>query len=98
MFTIVFFWLGFSVAVAMFASIRRNRSGFGWFLLSLLISPLLSVIFLLIVPVKVSEPLIINPNGIAARTSSVSDTWAMIALGGTAAFAVVLMLGMMFVH
>ena len=35
--------------VAVFAS-SRNRSGFGWFLLSLFISPLITLIFLAILP------------------------------------------------
>jgi hypothetical protein len=42
----LFFWLGFSIAVALLAS-RYNRSGFGWFLLSLLLSPLLALVFVL---------------------------------------------------
>lgn len=33
-------WLFFSVLVGVFAQVRRNRNGFGWFMLSLLISPL----------------------------------------------------------
>lgn len=40
----VLFWVGLSVAVGVFAS-NRGRNGFGWFLLSLLISPLLGLIF-----------------------------------------------------
>ena len=40
------FWVGFSVIVWVMAT-NRNRSGFGWFLLSLIISPLLSVLLLL---------------------------------------------------
>ena len=35
--------------VAVFAS-SRNRSGFGWFLLSLFISPLITLVFLAILP------------------------------------------------
>jgi len=44
-----FFWIICSVLVAVFAS-SRNRSGFGWFLLSLFISPLITLIFLAILP------------------------------------------------
>lgn len=40
----VLFWVLFSVAVGVFAS-NRGRSGFGWFLLSLFISPVLSLLF-----------------------------------------------------
>lgn len=42
---IVVFWLGFSVAIAVWAS-NRGRSGLGWFLISVLVSPLLAAIFL----------------------------------------------------
>lgn len=41
---IVLVWLLFSVAVGAFAS-GRGRSGFGWFALSALISPLLGFLF-----------------------------------------------------
>jgi hypothetical protein len=40
----VLFWLLFAVAVGVYAS-NRGRSGFGWFFLSLIISPLLGIIF-----------------------------------------------------
>ncbi len=42
-------WLVGSIVVAVFAS-NRNRSGFGWLILSLFISPLFSLIFLAILP------------------------------------------------
>lgn len=41
---ILIFWIGFSIAVGFFAS-SRGRSGFGWFLLACIISPLLAIIF-----------------------------------------------------
>lgn len=41
---IAFFWVLFAVAVGVFAS-NRGRSGFGWFFLSLVISPLLGLLF-----------------------------------------------------
>jgi hypothetical protein len=44
---VFFFWVAFSVAVAILAS-NRGRSGFGWFLFSLLLSPLLGLIFVLV--------------------------------------------------
>jgi disulfide bond formation protein DsbB len=47
-FGLVVFWLAFAIAVGMFAGIRRNRFGFGWFLLALIISPLLAGIFVAI--------------------------------------------------
>lgn len=42
--TIAIFWILFAVAVGIFAS-NKGRSGFGWFVLSLVISPLLGIIF-----------------------------------------------------
>lgn len=41
---ILIFWVVLSIAVAVFAS-NKGRSGFGWFLFSLLLSPLLGFIF-----------------------------------------------------
>jgi hypothetical protein len=42
--TYLFFWVSLAVAVGMFAG-SRGRNGFGWFVLSMLISPLLGFIF-----------------------------------------------------
>jgi hypothetical protein len=42
-------WLGFSIAIGILAS-RRGRSGIGWFLFSLILSPLLGLIFVLVLP------------------------------------------------
>lgn len=44
-------WLVLSVTVGVVAQLK-NRSIFGWILLSLIISPLISVILLLVLPVK----------------------------------------------
>jgi hypothetical protein len=41
------FWLGASVLIG-FAAAARNRSGFGWMLLALIVSPLLALIVLLL--------------------------------------------------
>ncbi len=41
------FWFGLSIAVGILAG-RRGRSGFGWFLFSIVLSPLLGVIFVLV--------------------------------------------------
>ena len=46
---LILFWFFVSILVAAYAS-SRNRSGFGWFLLSLIISPLITFIFLAILP------------------------------------------------
>lgn len=40
----IFFWVMFAVVVGVFAS-SKGRSGFGWFVLSLVISPLLGFLF-----------------------------------------------------
>lgn len=40
-------YLGLCVAVAMLAA-RRGRSGFGWFVISALLSPLLGFVFVLV--------------------------------------------------
>ena len=45
-------WIAFSIAVGMFASVRRNRNGFGWFFLALIVSPLLTIIFVAILKEK----------------------------------------------
>jgi hypothetical protein len=43
---LAWFWFGFCVAVAFFAA-RYGRSGFGWFILSMILSPLLGFVFVL---------------------------------------------------
>lgn len=43
------FWLILSIVVGVFAG-SKNRSGFGWFLLSLFISPIITLILLAILP------------------------------------------------
>src|SRR5215471_502178 len=50
------FWIAFSVIVGVFANQRRNRSGFGWFLLSLLMSPLLAGLFVAAMREKDEQP------------------------------------------
>lgn len=47
MIAIIFFWLLFALVVGLIAS-SRGRSGFGWFILACLISPLLAGIILLV--------------------------------------------------
>jgi biotin transporter BioY len=41
-------WLLFSIAAGMFAHIRRNRNGVGWFFVAMLISPLVAFVLLAI--------------------------------------------------
>ena len=50
MFEMFIFWLGFTVAVGLFAHHHRGRNAFGWVVLSLLISPLLAGVLLLCMP------------------------------------------------
>lgn len=45
------FWIVISVLVGVFAS-SKNRSGFGWGLLSLLISPVITLIIVALLPRK----------------------------------------------
>ena len=44
---VVLFWFGLAIAVGVLAS-NRGRSGFTWFLISVVISPLLGFIFVLV--------------------------------------------------
>lgn len=50
----VFFWLLWSVLVGVFAS-KRGRSGIGWFLVSVVLSPLIAFIILLVIRDIASE-------------------------------------------
>jgi hypothetical protein len=43
---IILFWICISIIVGIYAS-RLNRNGFGWFIASIFISPLLAWLFLL---------------------------------------------------
>jgi len=52
---LLLFWIFGAIAVGMFASNYRNRSGFGFFLLSLLLSPLLGILFA-VATSKLPEP------------------------------------------
>lgn len=45
----IIFWLMFSIVVGVMAS-HRGRGGYGWFLLSCLLSPLLAFLFLVVSP------------------------------------------------
>lgn len=46
---IVLLWLSFAVVAAVAAS-SRGRNGFGWFVLSVLLSPLVGLILVLVMP------------------------------------------------
>ena len=45
------FWIIFSFIVGYFAT-TKSRSGFGWFFFSLLLSPILGLIFVAVLPKK----------------------------------------------
>ncbi|MGH6624313.1 MAG: hypothetical protein ACREBN_10090 [Burkholderiaceae bacterium] len=47
------FWLMFAIVVGVAAS-SRGRSGFGWFLLAVVISPLIALLLVLVMPKKVA--------------------------------------------
>jgi len=50
----VVLWLGLSIGVGIIAS-ARGRSGFGYFILSVLLSPLIGVLFAALLPPKPSS-------------------------------------------
>jgi hypothetical protein len=53
---IFLFWVILSGVVAFYAS-TKSRTVFGWFLSSLLLSPLITLVLLLILPAKGNSPL-----------------------------------------
>lgn len=59
---IVLFWLLFSIVVGVAAS-SRGRSGFGWFLLSVIISPVLALILVLVMPRRDQTAVLRAPSG-----------------------------------
>lgn len=69
-------WLFFSVLVALFAN-GQNRSGFGWFVAALAISPLISFVILLAVgkvdPQPIS-PRASQPSSSQTNSSNIQDT------------------------
>ena len=62
-------WIGFSILVGLFASQRRNRSGVGWFLLALLVSPFLAILAALIVKPLSAEDLARRSTPLQPRSS-----------------------------
>lgn len=63
---IAFFWFIFAIAVGVFAS-NRGRSGFGWFVLSMLISPLLGLLFVAVNKNLSIEPQALQPSAATHR-------------------------------
>lgn len=58
---ILFIWLLFAIAVAILAS-RKGRSGFGWFLFSVIFSPLIGFLFVLVLGDASPDAIKPNPN------------------------------------
>jgi hypothetical protein len=50
-------WIFFCIAAAMFASIRRHRSAFGWFVFAFFFSPLVAFVFLAILKERIPDDL-----------------------------------------
>jgi hypothetical protein len=44
---LIYLWVGLCIAVGLFARARYSRSGLGWFVLSMIVSPLLGLVFVL---------------------------------------------------
>lgn len=55
-------WIVFAVVIGIGAS-ARGRSGFGWFLLALVLSPLIAFVLLVLLPV-------VKPDGAVAKPST----------------------------
>lgn len=53
-------WLLFSVLVALLA-VKRGRNGLGWFVISVLLSPLFAALLMLIMPNLASDSAVPNP-------------------------------------
>lgn len=53
---LVFVWCFLCVAAGLFASIRRNRNGFGWFLIAFFFSPLVAFVLLAILMPREDKP------------------------------------------
>lgn len=60
------FWFFASLVVAVWAS-NRGRSGFAWWLLSMLLSPLLGALFLAVHPNLAAQRQVAAPDGDAGR-------------------------------
>ncbi len=52
---IAFFWAALSIACGFLAA-RRGRSVFGWFFVSLIFTPVVGFVFLLVLPSKATAP------------------------------------------
>lgn len=59
-----FLWLIFSIIIGVGAS-QRGRSGFGWFLVGMVISPLLGLVLLLLLPRRDEQREIAEAKGLS---------------------------------
>ncbi len=64
---IFLFWFGLSIVVGMWAS-GRGRAGFGYFLLSLVLSPLLIALLVLVLPNLKAQPVLAGAEVATAAT------------------------------
>jgi hypothetical protein len=60
-------WLSLCVAVGMFASVRRNRNGFGWGVLAFFISPALAGVFVAILRERQGPVIVGYPHNVGGR-------------------------------
>jgi hypothetical protein len=81
-------WLGFSLAVALFASVRRNRNGIGWFFVAVVLSPLIA--FVLLIILLPLEPDMHDPYTIEHRRSEGFSDHVMTGLLVLAIFLLIL--------
>ncbi len=61
------FWLILSIVAGAYAN-SKNRSGFGWFLLSILLSPIITLIILAILSNRTTPP-----KSLEARLSEIAE-------------------------
>ena len=88
----VILWIAFSMVTGMFASIRRNRSGFGWFVLALFISSLLAFIFYAVLQPKPEQVRLAPTAAVNNALESPNDLASALLylVGGMAAFAMMI--------
>ena len=88
----VILWIAFSMVTGMFASIRRNRSGFRWFVLALFISSLLAFIFHAILQPKPEQVRLAPTAAVNNALESPNDLASALLylVGGMAAFALMI--------
>jgi|LauGreDrversion4_2_1035121.scaffolds.fasta_scaffold318553_3 hypothetical protein len=61
------FWLILSIVAGAYAN-SKNRSGFGWFLISIILSPIISLIILAILSNRTT-----SPKSLEARLSEIAE-------------------------